>query len=403
MRGVPASRRLAAVPPSPIREVLQRANALERAGRRILHFELGRPDFDTPANIKRAAADALMDGQVHYTSNAGIEPLRAAIARKLDRDNGLVYAPGNEIMVTAGLSEALLSTFLAFLDPGDEVIVPEPTWPHYSSCAMLCDAQPIPVLTHDQDGFIPDPDAIAAAVTRRTRVIVVNSPANPTGSLWPAEVLERIGVIAERHGIVLVSDEIYEGLVWAGEHVSTAAVGGNRERTLTLNGFSKKYSMTGWRLGYVAGPPQLLSRVLRVHQYNTVCVSTFSQYGAIEAYDGDQEPQWAMREAFRRRRDIVLGGLAAVPGLSMVPPSGGFYAFPKIELAVSAVELCRRLLERCGVATVPGDGFGSSGQGHLRLSFAASEDDLREGVGRIRSEMERLAGTQAAGHQTGAA
>ena len=391
------------VAPSPIRAVLARATALEDDGRSILHFELGRPDFDTPPNIKNAAIRALQEGRVHYGPNQGVLELREAIVSKLRRDNHLEYDPSAEIIVTAGVSEAALITFMAFLAPGDEVIILEPAWPHYHACAKLCGARPVSVATSFDDAFVPDVGAIERAITNRTRVIVVNSPNNPTGSLYPEDVLRAIGEIAERHGLLIVSDEIYERLVYEGRHLSIGAIGNNWERTITFNGFSKAYSMTGWRIGYVAAPRALAEKILRVHQYNTVCVTTFAQAGAVEAYEGDQTAAVAMREHFRRRRALVVGGLGRIQGLELKTPSGAFYAFPRILPALAefgSAELCRRLLEEEGIATVPGEAFGAAGKQHLRFSYAASDEHIHEALDRLDRLMSRLlAGGRVSSHE----
>jgi aminotransferase len=382
--------RLDAVPFSPIRAVLGRATELEAQGARISHFELGRPDFDTPDVIKDAAAAALRAGQVHYGPNLGIPELRAAIAAKLERQNRLTYDPGTEILVTAGLSEGVLATFMALLEPGDEVVFPEPAWPHYAACARLCGAEPVGVATTLDGGFLPDPEAVEAAIGPRTRALVVNSPNNPTGAVYPAALLGELGRIAERHGLTLISDEIYEQLVWGEPFTSSGALASNWPFTVTLNGFSKAFSMTGWRIGYVAAPKPLLDRILKVHQYNTVCVSTFSQHGAVAAYEHAAGEQAAMRAEFARRCALVTRELEAIPQLSLSPPAGAFYTFPRIELPLPSADVCRALLERGHVATVPGEAFGACGAGHLRLSFATGIAELRSGLARAREVLAEL-------------
>lgn len=391
------SGRAADVAPSPIRAVLARANALEAEGRSVLHFEQGRPDFDTPANIKDAAVRALRDGRVHYGPNHGLIELREAIAAKLRRDNGLLYEPLDEIIVTAGVSEAALITFMALLEPGDEIIVLEPAWPHYFACAALCGAHPVGVQTSYRDGFIPDVEEIERAVSPRTKAVVVNSPNNPTGAVYPTEGLADIASVARHHGLLVIADEIYEGLVYDGTHTSIGALDGMRESTITFNGFSKAYSMTGWRVGYVAAPKTIADQILRVHQYNTVCVTTFAQVGAVEAYNGDQRDADSMRDRFRQRRELIVRGLADVEGLELAPPPGAFYAFPRISPTLGERDdssFCQRLLEEEGVATVPGKAFGRAGTQHLRLSYAASEDDIREAVRRLGRFAKRLLAAQ---------
>ena len=382
---VRGARRLDSIPFSDIRRVLERATDLEKAGRKILHFEIGRPDFDTPAPIKEAAIIALNAGQVHYSSNYGIPSLRAAIAEKLERDSGLHYRPEDEIIVTVGANEAVGAAFLALLDPGDEVLVPDPAWLHYRWCAQLCGATVVPVPCHADDEFVPDPATMAALITPRTRMILVNTPNNPTGAVYPLEVLEEMARLSQKHDLLVLSDEIYERMVYGGaRHHSLASLPGMWERTLTINGLSKAYSMTGWRLGFVAAPKPLSDLMIRVHQYTVSGATTFAQFGAVEAYTGDQGVVDEMVASFDRRRRIVVDGLRTIRGLTCPEPRGAFYAFPSVTgTGRSSVELADLLLEEAGVAVVPGDSFGDAGVGHLRFSYAASDDDLREGVARI--------------------
>lgn len=387
------SGRVADVAPSPIRAVLARATALEAEGRNVLHFEQGRPDFDTPTSIKNAAIQALRNGLVHYGPNHGLIELREAIVAKLRRDNELVYDPVGEIIVTAGVSEAALITFMALLAPGDEIIILEPAWPHYFACAALSGAKAVGVATSYLNGFIPDIDAVERAITPQTRAIVVNSPNNPTGAVYPSELLVAVAEVAEQHDLLIISDEIYEGLVYEGVHTSIGAIEDAWSRTITFNGFSKAYSMTGWRIGYVAAPKPIADQILRVHQYNTVCVTTFAQAGAVEAYDGDQKDAAMMRERFRARRALIIEGFAHLPGLELHPPSGAFYAFPRIHPAGEGhddSEFCSQLLEEEGVATVPGQAFGHAGKQHLRISYAASDDDIRQALQRLERFATRL-------------
>jgi aminotransferase len=382
---VRGARRLDSIPFSDIRRVLERATELEKAGRKILHFEIGRPDFDTPAPIKEAAITALNAGQVHYSSNYGIPSLRAAIAEKLERDSGLHYRPEDEIIVTVGANEAVGAAFLALLDPGDEVLVPDPAWLHYRWCAQLCGATVVPVPCRADDEFVPDPATVAALITPRTRMILVNSPNNPTGAVYSLEVLEEIARLSQKHDLLVLSDEIYERMVYGGaRHHSLASLPGMWERTLTVNGLSKAYSMTGWRLGFVAAPKPLSDLMIRVHQYTVSGATTFAQFGAVEAYTGDQGVVDEMVASFDRRRRILVDGLGTIRGLTCPEPRGAFYAFPSVTgTGRSSVELADLLLEEAGVAVVPGDSFGGAGVGHLRFSYAASDDDLREGVARI--------------------
>ena len=384
-RAVRGARRLDSIPFSDIRRVLERATQLEKARRKILHFEIGRPDFDTPTPIKEAAIEALHEGQVHYASNYGIPSLRAAIAEKLERDSGLHYRPEDEIIVTVGANEAVGAAFLALLDPGDEVLVPDPAWLHYRWCAQLCGARVVPVPCLAEQEFVPDPSVVAGLITPRTRLLVVNTPNNPTGAVYPREVLEALAELARQHDLLVLSDEIYERMVYGGaRHHSLASLPGMWERTLTVNGLSKAYSMTGWRLGFVAAPKPLSDLMIRVHQYTVSGATTFAQFGAVAAYTGDQGVVDEMVASFDRRRRIIVDGLRTIRGFACPEPRGAFYAFPSVAgTGRSSTELAELLLEEAGVAVVPGDSFGEAGAGHLRVSYAASDDDLREGVARI--------------------
>lgn len=363
---------------------------MESQGRRILHLELGRPDFDTPEPIKLETIASLGRGEVHYASNRGRIDLRRAIADRFEASRGVVYDAETEVVITSGVAEALLDVFLAFLDPDGEVIVPEPAWPHYRACAALAGGRVVEVPTLLENGFLPDPAQVAAAVTDRTQLLVINSPNNPTGAIYPPGLLKELGAVAERHDLLIVSDEIYGDLVYAGSHTTIARQ--SPDRTVIIDGLSKSHSMTGWRIGYAMGPRALIDPILRVHQYNTVCVSTFSQAGAATAFSDEVARTAAeMLRSFERRRHVLVDGLRRVRGFQLIEPSGAFYVFPRITgLGLPAAELAERLLEETGVATVPGSVFGSAGRDHLRLSFAAAEDDLAAAVRAITGFVEGL-------------
>lgn len=382
---VRGAKRMDSIPFSDIRRVLERATQLEKAGRKILHFEIGRPDFDTPAPIKEAAIDALRAGQVHYSSNYGIPQLRAAIAEKMERDSGLTYRPEDEIIVTVGANEAVGAAFLALLDPGDEVLVPDPAWLHYRWCAQLCGAKVVPVPCYAENDFVPDVATVASLITPKTRMLVVNTPNNPTGAVYPRALLEELATLAQQHDLLVMSDEIYERMVYGGAtHTSLASLPDMWERTLTINGLSKAYSMTGWRLGFVAAPKPLSDLLVKVHQYTVSGATTFAQFGAVQAYAGDQGVVDDMVASFDRRRRILVDGLRGIKGVVCPEPRGAFYAFPSIKgTGKTSAELCELLLEEAGIAVVPGNAFGDAGDGHIRFSYAASDDDLREGVSRM--------------------
>ena len=380
----PASR-MDAVPFSGIRKVFERAKTLEREGRPVIFLETGRPDFDTPAHIKEAAKHALDAGDVHYTSNFGTPALRGAIAGKLQRENGVAYDPDGEILVTVGAAEAIFLAYLAFVNPGDEVLYPEPTWVNYAAVARLAGATPVPVPLRESNGYQIDLEEVGRRITPRTRVLVVVSPNNPTGTVQSPEVLRNLADLAIRHNLLVISDEIYERIVYDDQpHLSLASCAGMRERTITINGFSKAYSMTGWRLGYAAAPQPFIQAMNRVHQYNVACASAFGQAGAVAALTGPQDCVTAMVAEFKRRRDMVVPAINGIPRLSCLNPGGAFYAWVNIgRMGIGSEEFSMRLLESAHVSSVPGTVFGESGQGYVRFSYANSYERLEEAMRRL--------------------
>ena len=385
--------RMEAIPFSGIRVIFEAAAKLEARGEKVVHLEIGRPDFDTPAHIKRAASEALEQGQVHYTSNYGIPPLVSAIADNLRRDNGLEYDPKGEICVTVGANEAVLMAMVGLLDPGDEVLIPDPNWLHYFYCARLAGAEPVSVPLREADGFRLTAAAIAERITPRTRMLCLSTPHNPTGAVIDPATLLAIADLAERHDILVISDEIYEKMVYGGaEQMSFATLPGMRARTMTVNGFSKTYAMDGWRLGYVAAPKALMDVLIRVHQYTTVCATSFAQAGAAAAYTGPQECVAEMVAEFDRRRRLIVSALQSMPGVRCVDPGGAFYVFPSIgSFGMSSYDFAQRLLAEAKVAAVPGSAFGKHGEGYLRMAYSASYDEIAIGMERMRTFVEGLA------------
>jgi aspartate/methionine/tyrosine aminotransferase len=373
------------VPFSGIRKVFERAKALEREGRPVIFLETGRPDFDTPAHIKEAAKRALDAGDVHYTSNYGTPELRAAIAEKLKRENGLTYDPDAEIIVTVGAAEAVFDAFLAFLNPGDEVLYPEPSWLNYAAAARLAGAIPVPIPLRESDGYQIDPDEVRRRITSRTRLLIIASPHNPTGAVQSPDTLRDLADLVVQCNLLVISDEIYERIIYDDRvHVSLARLPGMGERTITINGFSKAFSMTGWRLGYAAAPQPFIQAMNRVHQYNVACACAFAQAGAVAALKGPQDCVTAMVAEFRRRRDLVVPAINAMRGLSCVNPGGAFYVWVNItRIGVTSEDFSMNLLERAYVSLVPGTVFGESGQGYVRLSYANSYERLEEALRRL--------------------
>jgi aminotransferase len=379
--------RLEHIKPSPIRAIFDKAAALEAAGEKIYHFEIGRPDFDTPQVAKDATVASLARGEVHYGPNAGTADLRSAIAEYLRDRRGTTYDPSNEVIVTIGANEAVFLALMAFCGPGDEVIVPVPGWAHYQSCVRLAGATPVPVSLDPTNDYRLNLDAIAAHVTERTRMVIVCSPNNPTGGVTRVDDLIRLAEILEGTDTLLMSDEIYADLVYGDVvHHSPAALAALRERTLTIGGFAKAFAMDGWRMGWLAGPRELIAPALKVRQYTTVCPPTFQQPGAAAALREASGEAKAMRREFEERRRAGLALLSDVPGVKVSQPDGAFYFYLSYEADVAepAEQLALRLLQEKRVAVVPGTAFDPEGGTHaLRISYACSIDDLREGLKRI--------------------
>ena len=382
--------------PSGIRKVNEQALAMERSGERVLHFELGRPDFDTPEYIKQAACQALAQGKVHYTSNFGLMELRQAIAEKLRRENHVDYQ-ASEVLVTVGLSEAVLAVLAALLEEGDELLVPDPVWLNYINVPNLLGAKAVTYHLTEETGFQMDLEEIRAKLTPRTRGIVIVTPNNPTGGVLEEEVLRELAGIARDHDLMVIADEIYERLVYDGAaHISIASLPGMKERTFTLNGMSKAYAMDGWRLGYVAAPEEYILAMNKFHQHNTTCAPSFVQAAAIAALTQETGEVRDMVREYQRRRDYAVAAINGIRGLSCVCPKGAFYLFINCKrLDRTSAELARYFLERAKIALVPGDVFGPGGEGYLRMSFAASYESIVEGCERLQAAVEELlAGTE---------
>jgi len=380
------------IPFSGIRMVFEQVKVKEAQGEKIIHFEIGRPDFDTPVHIKEAAKKALDNGQVHYTSNFGRQDLLRLIAKKLREKNGVAYNPKDEIIVTVGANEAVFMAMMGLLNPDDEVLIPDPIWLHYFHCAQMAGAVPKSIPCHEENNFLPDPQELESLITTKTKAIVMNSPHNPTGSVLENERMEAIADMAQKHDLIIISDEIYEYIVYDGaKHKSFAALPGMRERTITINGFSKAYSMTGWRLGYVAAPTELIDVLNRIHQYTTVCACSFAQAGAVAALAQSDDCVKYMVCEFARRRDLTIKALNDMPGVNCTPPTGAFYAFPSIKATgMTSSEAAEYLLNEAKIAVVPGNVFGCYGEGYLRLSYATSYENVSEGLKRMKAALDKL-------------
>lgn len=369
---------------SGIRKVNEKALAMEREGQRVLHFEVGRPDFDTPEYIKQAACKALAEGKVHYTSNFGLMELRQAIADKLNRENDLDYAAGN-VLVTVGLSEAIFVTLSTILEEGDEILVPDPVWMNYINLPKKLNATPVTYTLKEETNYQMDLDEVRAKITDKTRAIVIVTPNNPTGGILTEDTLTELANIAIENDLLVLSDEVYERLVYDGaKHVSIASLPGMKERTFTMNGMSKAYAMDGWRLGYVAAPDEYVPHLNKLHQQITTCAPNFVQVAAIAALTEEGNEVEEMVKEYQRRRDYAVKAINAIPGLSCQCPKGAFYIFINIkELGMTSADMAAYLLEEAKIALVPGDVFGPGGEGYIRLSFASSYDNIVEGCEKL--------------------
>ncbi|MEM7431734.1 MAG: pyridoxal phosphate-dependent aminotransferase [Pseudomonadota bacterium] len=386
---VSVSKRMARVKPSPTGAALKLAAELKAQGRDIISLGAGEPDFDTPQFVKDAAAAAIADGHTKYTPIDGTVPLKAAIARKFERDNGLTYTP-DQILVTSGAKQALFNLCLALLDEGDEAIVPAPYWVSYPDMVRLADAEPIFIETGIEDDFKITPEQLAASITERTRLLFLNSPSNPTGACYSGNEIAALGEVLEAHpDVIIVSDEIYEPIHWADDpFVSFAsACPSLYDRTVTINGVSKAYAMTGWRIGYAAGESSLIKAMATIQSQSTSNACSISQMAAIAALDGDQTVVAEMCAAYHQRHDALASLLNAIPGFECRSGEGTFYAFPRVTGALAAlnmaddVALATHLVNEADVALVPGSAFGAPG--YLRLSFACSMAELEEAAKRI--------------------
>ena len=373
-------------------EVAARARALEATGRSVIHLEIGEPDFDTPANVREAAKKALDEGATHYAPFPGIPPLRQAIADDATARKGFDVTP-DRVFVTVGGKGVMLYAIMGLVDPGDEVIVPDPGYPIYESLTRFMGATPIPIPIRMSHEFRLDVDELASLITPRTTMLVINSPANPTGGVLTRGDLEAIADLATRHDLAVLADEIYGRILYDGtEHVSIASLPGMAERTIVLDGFSKTFAMTGWRLGYAIVPPSLVQMYGQLIINTISCAPTFAQIGAVEALRGQQDDVAAMVVEFKARRDLVVDGLNAIPGIRCLRPTGAFYAFPDISgTGLTGAELAEKLLHEAGVCVLAGTAFGGVGTQHIRISYANSRENLSTALVRIRGVVEPLA------------
>jgi aspartate/methionine/tyrosine aminotransferase len=386
MRAMKTAARMDSIGTETAFEVSARARALEATGRSIVYLQIGEPDFDTPENVRDAAKAALDSGLTHYPPYAGLPELRAAIAADTTSRRGFAVEPSN-VFVTVGGKGVMVYAILALVDPGDEVIVPDPGYPIYESMARFVGGTPVPIPIRQSNDFRLDVDELASLITPRTKLIVINSPANPTGGVLTRHDIERIAELALRHDLVVMSDEIYSRILYDGaEHVSIAALDGMADRTITLDGFSKTYAMTGWRMGYAIVPDWLVKPFGQLIINTISGVTAFAQAGAIEALRGPQDEVDAMVREFHARRDLIVDGLNAIPGFDCLRPQGAFYVFPDVSgTGFTGAELAERLLQEAGVCVLAGTAFGGIGTDHIRISYANSRENLEEALARVRA------------------
>jgi len=371
-------------------EAAARARALEATGRSVIHLEIGEPDFDTPANVREAAKRALDDGWTHYGPPLGLPALREAIAADASARKGFAASP-DRVVVTPGAKPIMFYAIESLVEPGVEVIFPDPGFPIYESMARFCGGTPVRLPIRQALDFRIDLDELERLITPRTRLLILNSPANPTGGVFTRADVERIGELVLGHDMVVLADEIYGRIVYDGEHISLASLPGLAERTIVLDGFSKTYAMTGWRLGYAIVPEPLLAPFSRLIINSVSCTSSFSQLAAVEALTGPQDTVEAMVEEFRTRRSLIVDGLNDIPGISCRLPAGAFYAFPDISATgLDGSAFADRLLDETGVCVLAGTAFGQVGRDHIRISYANSRENLAEALRRIRGFVEGL-------------
>jgi aspartate/methionine/tyrosine aminotransferase len=385
--------RIAKVPFAGIRKTFEKANELEARGVRVVHFDIGRPDFDTPAHIKEAAKSALDQGIVHYAPNAGMPALREALAARVWEEKGIRYDADKEIMATAGGQEALYLSLMSVLDPGDEVLIPDPGFSTFSTAVHLAGGVPVAIDLAASDNFTFNLEMAAKAISARTRAMIVNSPHNPSGSVLTREQLEKIAGFAAKHNLILISDEAYDHMVYEGRvHYSPASFPGMRERTIVCGSLSKTYAMTGWRIGYIAAPEAVIGAAIRVQQNVMLSLCAFAQMGAIAALTQSQAFTAEMMNELGRRRKLVLERIKLVPGLTLEnDPYGTFYVFPKITVpGITSAQLAEHLLDKNGIALIDGNAFGRNGAGHLRLSYSCSYKNCEEGMERLHEAMTKL-------------
>ena len=364
-------------------EVLARARMLEAEGMDVVHLEIGEPDYDTPENVVRAGVDALSGGFTHYGPSPGLPDVRARIAQEIAETRGISVS-GDNVVVTPGGKPIMFFVLLALAEHGDEVLYPNPGFPIYESMINFAGAEAVPMPLREDSDFNVDVDEVAEQITPATKLMIINSPNNPCGSVMSREELRALAELAVERDVLVLADEIYSRFLFEGEHHSITAFPGMAERTIILDGFSKTYAMTGWRLGYGVMPLELVEPISRLMTNSVSCTASFTQMAAIEALDGPQDDAYGMVDEFKRRRDLIVNGLNAIPGIRCPMPKGAFYVFPNVEgTGLGSAEFADRLLQEAGVACLSGESFGEYGKGHVRFSFANSAENIQKALDRI--------------------
>jgi aspartate aminotransferase len=371
-------------------EVLAKAKELERQGKKVIHFEIGEPDFNTPENVKKAGVKAIDENFTHYSPTQGILELREAVADYISKTREIKIT-ADEIIITPGGKDVIFSTALAVLNEGDEAIYPNPGYPIYESAIRLAGAKPVPMPLLEENDFAFDKEQFKRLVTPKTKLIIINSPGNPTGGILSLQDLETIAEVAIKNDVVVLSDEIYSRIVYDGKFHSLASVPGMKERTIILDGFSKTYAMTGWRLGYAVANKEMIEGLKKIAVNSFSCVATFVQLAGIEALKGPQDEPERMRKEYEARRNLIVRGLNEIPGISVRMPKGAFYAFPNIKkTGKKSKEIADYLLNEAGVATLSGTSFGEYGEGYIRFSYATSQENIKLGLEKVKEAFPKL-------------
>lgn len=384
-----ATGRIKDVAPSGTLALAEKAGEMKANGIDVISFGVGEPDFDTPETIISKAKDALDRGLTHYVASRGIPELRRSITEKLKAENRLDYNPNTDIIVTPSGKFAIFAVIMATIGPGDEVVIPDPSWVSYDPCVIFASGKAVHVSLSSDDNFLVTKEKLRSALTPRTKAIIINSPNNPTGRVFTLPEIEAVAAFAKENDLLVISDEIYEKIIYdENVHISIASLPGMKERTVVVNGFSKTFSMTGWRLGYIACEKGLASQILKLQQHSVTCATSFAQAGAVGAFTGAKKELREMVDEFKARRDLIVDGLNSVTGISCPVPEGAFYAFPNVSrLGRSSMELSEYLLNEAHVGVTPGIEFGKCGEGHIRISYATSRDNIRKGLDRIKKAL----------------